>query len=211
MVRIDLGEEDKAHLAPQCGAEIGMFVDGRYYAEDEVGYTPYNWVWDSSDVEPGERVLTINVSSFKDQIGVKSLKVLSGNDERAKPEPTSRRSCRTCHGCCQLGVLAAQSGTGAAAPGIIAFTAQVDKNWELFVSHSDGTGVRQYLTHTPYDEREPAISPDGRVIAVSTSGGGIELVSVAAGDGPEVLALPKGWFGHPAWWSDGSRLLLVRT
>ena len=109
----------------------------------------------------------------------------------------------------ELGVLAAQSGTGAAAPGIIAFTAQVDKNWELFVSHPDGTGVRR-LTHTPYDEREPAISPDGRVIAVSTSGGGIELVSVAAGDGPEVLALPKGWFRHPAWSSDGSRLYFVR-
>jgi len=42
---------------------------------DETGYTPFNWVWDLSNVKEGEHLLTVNVSSFKDQIGVLSRKV----------------------------------------------------------------------------------------------------------------------------------------
>ena len=33
------------------------------------------WVWDLSQVEPGDHLLTVNISSFDDQIGVISRKV----------------------------------------------------------------------------------------------------------------------------------------
>ncbi|OQY58235.1 MAG: hypothetical protein B6245_12950 [Desulfobacteraceae bacterium 4572_88] len=49
--------------------------DYEFYVEDEAGYTPFNRVWDLSNVEEGEHLLTVNVSGFKDQIGVLSRKV----------------------------------------------------------------------------------------------------------------------------------------
>jgi len=47
-----------------------------FYAEDETGYTPFNWVWDLQDVTEGEHLLTVNLSGFKDQIGLISKKVM---------------------------------------------------------------------------------------------------------------------------------------
>lgn len=74
LVKVELDEEDKVIFQNQQ-FEICFFLDHEFYAEDEAGYTPFNWVWDISNVEEGEHVLTVNLSSFKDQIGIKSQKV----------------------------------------------------------------------------------------------------------------------------------------
>ncbi len=74
LVKVALNEEDKVIFQNQQ-FEIVFFLDNEFYAEDEAGYTPFNWVWDLSNVEEGEHVLTVNLSSFKDQIGVLSRKV----------------------------------------------------------------------------------------------------------------------------------------
>ena len=74
LVKVELDEEDKVIFQNQQ-FEICFFLDHEFYAEDEAGYTPFNWVWDLSNVEEGEHVLTVNLSSFKDQIGIKSQKV----------------------------------------------------------------------------------------------------------------------------------------
>lgn len=55
--------------------EIVFFLDGTFHAEEETGYAPYNWVWDTAQTKEGTYVLTVNVSSFKDQIGIVSKKV----------------------------------------------------------------------------------------------------------------------------------------
>lgn len=73
LVRVELGETES--FLTEQRYEITFFLDGLFYAEDEAGYTPYNWVWDVTDVKAGEHILTVNLSSFKDQIGVRSLKV----------------------------------------------------------------------------------------------------------------------------------------
>ncbi len=75
MVKVTLNEEDKA-IFQKHQFEICFFLDHNFYAEDETGYTPFNWVWDLSDVEPGEHLLTVNISSFQDQIGLISKKVM---------------------------------------------------------------------------------------------------------------------------------------
>ena len=36
----------------------------------------FNWVWDLTDVKEGVHILTVNLSGFKDQIGIKSQKVI---------------------------------------------------------------------------------------------------------------------------------------
>ena len=74
MVTVNLAEKDKA-VFERHPFEICFFLDHVFYAEDETGYTPFNWVWDLSDVTPGEHVLSVNISSFQDQIGMMSKKV----------------------------------------------------------------------------------------------------------------------------------------
>ncbi len=74
MVKVDLAKEDKPIFQNQK-FEICFFLDGEFYAEDEAGYTPFNWVWDISNVPAGEHIFTVNLSGFKDQIGVSSKRI----------------------------------------------------------------------------------------------------------------------------------------
>lgn len=75
IVRVDLVEKDKPVFKDKQ-FEICFFLDQAFYAEDETGYTPFNWVWDLNNVKEGEHVLTVNISSFSDQVGVISRKVM---------------------------------------------------------------------------------------------------------------------------------------
>ncbi len=74
LVKVELDDEDKLVFQNQQ-FEICFFLDHQFYAEDEAGYTPFNWVWDLSNVEEGKYLLTVNISGFKDQIGVLSRRV----------------------------------------------------------------------------------------------------------------------------------------
>jgi len=74
LVKVELNERDKKIFANEQ-YEVAFFLDTEFYAEEEVGYSPYNWVWDLSQIKEGEHVLTVNLSSFKDQIGILSKKV----------------------------------------------------------------------------------------------------------------------------------------
>jgi len=74
LVRVELDEEDKLIFQNQQ-FEICFFLNHEFYAEDEAGYTPFNWVWDLTNVAEGEHLFTVNLSGFKDQIGVLSRKV----------------------------------------------------------------------------------------------------------------------------------------
>ncbi len=74
LVKVDINEEDRSYFVNQQ-YEITFFLDTEFYTEQEIGHAPFNWVWDLSDVEEGEHVLTVNMSGFKDQIGVLSKRV----------------------------------------------------------------------------------------------------------------------------------------
>lgn len=74
LVKVALDEKDMA-VFQRHQFEICFFLDHRFHAEDETGYTPFNWVWDLSGVAEGEHLLTVNISSFQDQIGLVSRKV----------------------------------------------------------------------------------------------------------------------------------------
>ena len=55
--------------------EVIFFVDNVFFAEAERGYLPFNWRWELNQIPPGEHVLTVNIISFKGQVGVASRKV----------------------------------------------------------------------------------------------------------------------------------------
>ncbi len=73
LARVEVEDRDLLAGTPY---EIIFFLDGIFYAEEPVGSSPYNWVWDLAGVKPGEHMLTVNVVSFKDQIGTTSRKII---------------------------------------------------------------------------------------------------------------------------------------
>ena len=73
-VNVDVDPTDKEHLLKEQ-FEIIFYVDNVFFAEAERGYLPYNWRWELNQIPEGEHVLTVNVSSFRGQVGVANRKV----------------------------------------------------------------------------------------------------------------------------------------
>lgn len=73
-VRIEVAPSDRDFLLSDQ-FEVIFFVDNVFFAEAERGYLPFNWHWELIQIPPGEHVLTVNIISFKGQVGVASRKV----------------------------------------------------------------------------------------------------------------------------------------
>ena len=74
LVRIEVPEEDReVPLSQQY--EIIIFIDSVFYAEEERGHLPFNYPLELTNLPPGEHVLTVNVITFGDQIGIGSRKI----------------------------------------------------------------------------------------------------------------------------------------
>jgi hypothetical protein len=74
MVRVDVDPRDREVLGDQQ-FEIILFVDTVFHTEEERGYLPFNVPIELAQLPPGEHVITANVITFGDQIGVGSRKV----------------------------------------------------------------------------------------------------------------------------------------
>jgi hypothetical protein len=74
LVRLDVDPKDQLVLDGQQ-FEIILFVDTVFQAEEERGYLPFNYPIELKQVAVGEHVITANVITFGDQIGVGSRKV----------------------------------------------------------------------------------------------------------------------------------------
>ncbi len=74
LVKVDIIDHDKQFKQEQY--EITFSLDNVFYAEEEVGYTPYNWLWRLGDIPKGEHLLTVNLSSFNDRVGSKSVRII---------------------------------------------------------------------------------------------------------------------------------------
>ena len=73
LVRIDVPDQDReVPLTQQY--EIIIFVDSVFYAEEERGHLPFNYPLELTSFPPGEHVLSVNVITFGDQIGIGSRK-----------------------------------------------------------------------------------------------------------------------------------------
>ncbi len=73
-VRVDVDPSDKEQVAKDQ-FEVIFYVDNVFFAEAERGYLPYNFPWETASLPEGEHVLTVNISSFRGQVGVASRKV----------------------------------------------------------------------------------------------------------------------------------------
>lgn len=55
--------------------EISFFVDNEFIAEEEQGFVPFTWRWSPGryGIKPGNHTLTVNISGYTGQVGVKNL------------------------------------------------------------------------------------------------------------------------------------------
>jgi len=74
LARIEVSDKDREVLTYQQ-FEIILFVDTVFHAEEERGYLPFNYPWELKNLPPGEHVLSVNIITFGDQIGVGSRKI----------------------------------------------------------------------------------------------------------------------------------------
>jgi hypothetical protein len=71
--RVEIPEADR-WLIDQSLYEVAFFVDHQFVSEEEQGYTPLTWLWTVDALQPGEHILTVNVSAFDGKVGVASRK-----------------------------------------------------------------------------------------------------------------------------------------
>ncbi|MFC1604873.1 hypothetical protein ACFL5F_07590 [Planctomycetota bacterium] len=76
-IRVELAPQDARYIISKR-FEVMLFIDGIYYFEMEEATSPYTFNWDTDGFNPGLHTLTVNVMSYDDHIGVKSLQVMIG-------------------------------------------------------------------------------------------------------------------------------------
>lgn len=93
-LRADIIEAQR-QLAIERRFEAVFYVDGVFTHENELGYLPLTWTWDSSQVNNGEHFLTLNIRGYEGNFGTASVKVLVDNPQPAPAQsdnPTTTRS-----------------------------------------------------------------------------------------------------------------------
>jgi len=73
-LKVDMLDEDRWAMQ-QSLYEVAFFVDNQFLSEEEQGYVPLTWRWNPAGLKPGIHLVTVNVSGFNGQVGVKSLQI----------------------------------------------------------------------------------------------------------------------------------------
>ena len=74
-LKVGMHEEDRWAMQ-QSLYEVAFFVDNQFLSEEEQGYVPLTWRWNPAGLKPGVHLISVNVSGFNGQVGVKSLQIL---------------------------------------------------------------------------------------------------------------------------------------
>jgi hypothetical protein len=74
-VKVTIDPRDRAH-ALNVRHEVAVYVDLVFLFEEEQGTDPFTFIWDTSQLPPGEHLLTLNVIAYDDHIGIATRPVL---------------------------------------------------------------------------------------------------------------------------------------
>ena len=66
--------------------ESVFYIDGTYAHENELGYLPLTWVWDTTRINPGEHFITLNVRGYEGNFGAATLKVIVADRAASTPD-----------------------------------------------------------------------------------------------------------------------------
>ncbi len=74
LTEVNLHDLDEKYLNQQR-YEISFFIDNEFIAEEEQGFVPFTWRWSPGrqGIKPGKHILTVNVSGYSGQVGVKNI------------------------------------------------------------------------------------------------------------------------------------------
>ena len=75
LIKVSMHPEDEAMLE-KAKYEVSFFVDFEFTSEEELGFMPISWNFVPNGISQGEHILTVNVSSFTGQVGLKSYKFI---------------------------------------------------------------------------------------------------------------------------------------
>ena len=71
-VLVDLHADDRWLMQEQL-YEVAFFVDGDFVSEEENGYVPIGWIWNTASLTPGRHLLTVNLTGFTGRVGTKTI------------------------------------------------------------------------------------------------------------------------------------------
>lgn len=73
--RVDVADADRERVV-QRRFEAVYYVDGVFTYENELGYLPMTWKWDTGKFNPGEHFVTLNIRGYEGNFGAATVKVL---------------------------------------------------------------------------------------------------------------------------------------
>lgn len=71
-ISVDLHPEDRWLMQEQL-YEVAFFVNGDFVSEEENGYVPIAWIWNTAGMKPGKHLLTVNLTGFTGRVGTRSI------------------------------------------------------------------------------------------------------------------------------------------
>lgn len=73
-IRLEVSPEDRERVLERRFEPV-FFVDGTFAFENEVGYLPFTWIWDTANTAPGEHYVSVNLRGYEGNFGVATVKV----------------------------------------------------------------------------------------------------------------------------------------
>jgi hypothetical protein len=73
-VRLDVDDKDRKRAVDRR-FEAGFYVDGLLVFENETGFLPMTWYWDTKGINPGIHYLTSNLRGYEGNFGMQTLKL----------------------------------------------------------------------------------------------------------------------------------------
>lgn len=74
-LRLDVEPKNRDRIVQQRFEPV-FFVDGTFAFENEVGYLPFSWIWDTSTVNEGLHYVSANVRGYEGNFGMETIKVV---------------------------------------------------------------------------------------------------------------------------------------
>lgn len=73
-IAVDLHPDDRWLMQEQL-YEVAFFVNGDFVSEEENGYVPIGWLWNTTGLKPGRHLLTVNLTGFTGRVGTRTVAV----------------------------------------------------------------------------------------------------------------------------------------
>ena len=83
-MRMEVASEDRQRVLERRFEPV-FFVDGTFTFENEVGFLPFTWIWDTSRANDGIHYITANLRGYEGNFGIATIKVRVDNTTEHSP------------------------------------------------------------------------------------------------------------------------------